>query len=844
MSKRIAKKLLLIGWDSADWKIINPLLDAGKMPALERLINGGVIGNLATLDPPLSPVLWTSIATGKRADKHGILGFVEPNPEIGGIRPVNVTSRTCKAIWNILHQQGMRSNVISWWPSHPAEPINGVMVSNYYSKIDNPDQNKWIMPEGTIHPESVRNEYFKLRVHLKELTGDILLPFIPNLAGIDQEKDTRVLSLARFVAQSASIHAATTRAIRTNEWDFSAVYFDAIDHICHGYMKYTPPKVATVSDEDFETYQHVVEGMYLFHDMMLDRYLELIDDDTIVMLISDHGFNSEHMRLAEIPHCNTAPAFEHSPFGIFCINGPGIKKDERVYGATLLDIAPTILTCFGLPVGEDMDGKVLTSVFEEATVPESISSWEDIEGDCGMHDENTRINTHESAEALKQLVELGYIEDPGEDNNLSAEKAIREDRYNLAKIKAIRRNHYEALSDFEQLYSEDNSDIRFNLELIKLYMHFKRFSDARRIMTNLAGIKDSTVVEFDMLNGIILFNEGKHDEALTVFQSLSELDIRQPGIRLQLALIYTQVDSYDEAIEHLIKELEIDENNALAHYHLGHCYLQTGQYEKAADSLLDSIGLNYSLPAAHYYLGIALYVLGKFDEASGAFNVFLTMAPSNLNARLVLARIMEQQNSSQFQIINNQISQMKKGEIIIVSGLPRSGTSMMMQMLRSAGVELLTDEIRNPDENNPKGYYEFEPVKSLARDSSWMAQADGKAVKVIAQLLKFLPDGFTYKVVFMKRNLNEVLASQQKMLGKDSKVFPMAIAETFKKEVARLEGWFATQPNMTVYFADYGKLVADPMSEAAPICTFLNLEAGSAEKMVMAIDASLHRNKA
>ena len=79
MAKRLAKKILLIGWDAADWKIINPLLDKGEMPALESLINNGVMGNIATLDPPLSPMLWTSIATGKRADKHGILGFTEPD---------------------------------------------------------------------------------------------------------------------------------------------------------------------------------------------------------------------------------------------------------------------------------------------------------------------------------------------------------------------------------------------------------------------------------------------------------------------------------------------------------------------------------------------------------------------------------------------------------------------------------------------------------------------------------------------------------------------------------------------------------------------------------------------
>lgn len=843
MSKRIAKKLLLIGWDSADWKIINPLLDAGKMPALEKLINKGVIGNLATLDPPLSPVLWTSIATGKRADKHGILGFVEPDPEIGGIRPINVTSRTCKAIWNILHQNGMKSNVIGWWPSHPAEPINGVMVSNYYQKIDNVDAEKWLMPNGTIHPESRRNEFFKLRVHIAELTGDIIHPFVPNLHLIDQENDTRVSSIARFVAQTASLHAAATRAMRTTEWDFTAVYFDAIDHICHGFMKYAPPQVPGVSNEDFENYKGVVEGIYLFHDMMLERYLQLADDDTIVMLVSDHGFNSEHMRLNEIPHCNTAPAFEHSPFGIFCISGPGIQHDERVYGATLLDIAPTILTCFGIPIGEDMDGKVLLSIFEESTSLKTIPSWEEIEGECGMHDENERINTSDSAEALQQLVELGYIEDPGEDKNLAAEKAIRESRFYLAKIKAIRKNHEESLIDFQQLYEEDKSDIRFNLELIKLLIHFKKFKEAREIMSNLQTIKDASIVEIDILDGIILFNEGEFNKSLKIFENLSSKALRQPGIHLQLAMIYMQMDDYEKGVEFLRIELSIDENNTLAHYHLGLCLLNLGLFQEAADSFLDCIGLNYSLPAAHYYLGVTLSKMNATKDAINALSVFLTLAPTNFNARILLSKLLKNIEPEMSKKLTEQIINMKKGEVIIVSGLPRSGTSMMMQILDAAGVSILSDKIRNADDNNPKGYFEFEPVKSLARDSSWLDQADGKAVKVIAQLLKFLPDGYKYKVVFMTRNLNEVLSSQQKMLGKDSKVFPLALSETFKKELARIENWFQIQPNFEVMYADYGDLISKPDAEIDKICDFLQIDQGNKSKMIGAVDSTLHRNK-
>ena len=112
-------RLLLIGWDAADWKVIQPLLDSGQMPNLARLIAGGVHGNLATIYPALSPMFWTSIATGKRPYKHGIHGFSEPLPDGSGVRPITLLSRKTKAVWNILNQTGHRSLVVGWWPSHP-----------------------------------------------------------------------------------------------------------------------------------------------------------------------------------------------------------------------------------------------------------------------------------------------------------------------------------------------------------------------------------------------------------------------------------------------------------------------------------------------------------------------------------------------------------------------------------------------------------------------------------------------------------------------------------------------------------------------------------------------------
>jgi predicted AlkP superfamily phosphohydrolase/phosphomutase len=152
MPEPLAKKVLLIGWDAADWKVINPLLDQGLMPTLDDFINHGVMGNLATLRPILSPMLWNSIATGKRPNKHGIHGFMEPDTQNGGIRPVSSTSRKVKAIWNILTQRGFKTHVLGWFAGHPAEPINGISVSDLFPYATAPQDQPWPLPPGAVHP--------------------------------------------------------------------------------------------------------------------------------------------------------------------------------------------------------------------------------------------------------------------------------------------------------------------------------------------------------------------------------------------------------------------------------------------------------------------------------------------------------------------------------------------------------------------------------------------------------------------------------------------------------------------------------------------------------------------
>src|SRR5262249_8970838 len=182
----LANKVLLVGWNAADWRVIDPLIAQGKMPNLAAFLNNGVRGNISTLNPPLSPMLWTSIATGKRPYKHGIHGFAEPTPDGRGVRPITNLSRRTKALWNILHQSGKTSNVVGWWPSHPAEPIRGVMVSNHYHRAHRPLDQPWPMALGTVHPPRLAKPLEEFRLHPAELDGSHIAPFGPRFGEVDQ----------------------------------------------------------------------------------------------------------------------------------------------------------------------------------------------------------------------------------------------------------------------------------------------------------------------------------------------------------------------------------------------------------------------------------------------------------------------------------------------------------------------------------------------------------------------------------------------------------------------------------------------------------------------------------
>jgi tetratricopeptide (TPR) repeat protein len=581
--------------------------------------------------------------------------------------------------------------------------------------------------------------------------------------------------------------------------------------------------------------------------MMLERLIQLAGPDTTVIVMSDHGFHQDHLRPNKLPKEPAGPAYEHSPYGILCMSGNNIQKDQRIYGATLLDITPTILTLFGLPVGKDMDGKVLVQAFEEPVQPEFIDSWETVEGEAGMHPSDRREDPWAAKEAMNQLVELGYIEAPGDDNQKNLEKITRESNYYLARVYMYKKDYDKATELLEKNF-EEQPEIRYGLSLIRCYQAQRKVQPFRTTLDKVRQMDNGNILQLDMLEGALLLLEYKPRKALEMLLRAEEKAGHMSQLHVQIGRIYLRSQHFADAERAFMKALAIDEQNSNAHHGLAVVYLRQEKYEESAESALNAIGLLYYYPAAHFTLAESLMHLGEYEKAAEAFEVVCALSPGNRKAHLWLIRLYQNQLADPQKADEHKefIKAKIKGVITVVSGLPRSGTSMMMQMLKNGGLEILTDTVRGADSNNPKGYWEYEKVKKMMTDTSWLEEANGKVVKIIAPLLPYLPAKYDYKIIFMQRDMAELLRSQQIMLGKKSEVeknaFPIVLSEAFKKQLEQARAWIGRSPNVSILNVDYAAAVENPAETAENVTEFLG-EDLNIEEMVESVDESLYRNK-
>jgi len=543
-------KVILIGLDGATWDVILPLVKQGKTSNLERLIKQGSWADLETIEPTVSPVIWTSIITGKNPDKHGIPDFYVRPP--GTYDAVLVTSniRKTKALWNILSEREKKVCVVGWQVTWPAEEIAGFMVSDrslYYSNYNT-------MTDLT-YPKELYEEIKQLNIHGNDVSIEHLKSLNLPTADTCRENKSPCLSTPLEDFQSAYSWDQThvnigLHLLSQYEWDLFIVYLKGIDQISHYYWKYMEPQYFEVSQEEINKYKDAIKNYYIYVDTILGDFLQFADRDTIVFIVSDHGFHPtvpgryadyrplsfnkllEKVDLLKYKHnmsdlsfrdfdkeetiigqnteayeCGNAPGswkrkiclnlkgrepegiiepaeYEkaaekvkqllsnimiketrrpflrvepcseadcdftailnvnqediekrhltylnkidslpirelflysdvsgnhfHAPEGILAIWGKNIQKG-KIEDAHVFDIAPTILYLMGLPVGKDMDGKILTSTIIPEFVKKKPVEYIDTH-DVEERKESKPLASPADEEIKEKLRSLGYIQ--------------------------------------------------------------------------------------------------------------------------------------------------------------------------------------------------------------------------------------------------------------------------------------------------------------------------------------------------------------------------------------------------------------------------------------------------
>jgi predicted AlkP superfamily phosphohydrolase/phosphomutase/tetratricopeptide (TPR) repeat protein len=784
-------KVVVVGWDSADWKIIDKLMANGLMPAIKSIVDNGVKGKLATLDPPLSPMLWTSMATGKRPYDHGILGFVEPDGN-GGIRSVSSHSRKVKAIWNIFTMEGIKSNIVGWWPSNPVESINGCMVSNLFQQEKMGGEvielDKWNMPEGTIYPERIKDRLAELRVHPHEITGNLVMPFVPQALNLDKKKDKRLTVISKFLAHSATIHAAATELMETEPWDFTAVYHDALDHFSHGFMKFHPPQMKGITDEDFGLFKDVVIGAYIYHDMMLDRILKMTDDDTTVMVISDHGFHSDHLRPTHVPQIPSGPAIEHAPYGIIAIKGPGIKKGERIYGASVLDITPTLLSLYDLPIGKDMAGKPLIDIYEAEKKISYIDSWENVEKDGGSLVVEAKVSNEANESALQQLIDLGYIDDFNKDTkdpNQFLKDNIKENNFYLAKSYSSAGKFEEALEILLEIESREEPDFRFLIEIVNCSVKTKRFKLAEEY---LAFIRTKNVISksyIDVLESKVQIGLNNPDKAVSLLKSALNENPDAIEILLDLGRLLNSIRFSTEAETCFKKVIEKDPDNPYAYHGVGIAKLREEKYEDAIEYFLDAIDRLYHYPLAHFHLGEAFALSKMYEEAIQCFEVVQTMTQNIPKVFRWLADLNEiTGDQEKYEFYTKMVQKLSRSHKKIITGLPSEKLQKHLEKLIEKGEEIggfktsiFEDQI-NIGENN------------------WMNELETDIIYVPLNLVSSLNAFNSYEITLIEESADESMKYILKRKRFKEASIDVSLLEDLKKQERIALIWINQQPNL------------------------------------------------
>ncbi|MCZ6767582.1 MAG: alkaline phosphatase family protein [bacterium] len=439
--------ILLFGVDGLEWDVVLPLIHEGRMPTIARLMERGSSGRISTMSPTSSPIIWTSIATGKIAQKHGILGFAYGlNGIDGDLQLYTSTDRRTKAFWDILSDYKRTVGTIGWWMTFPVEPINGIMVAQTNTLPESGiNRTVTIMKgmlmrgvDGQVYPAERQDEMIELLEQSDAALPELTRRIFGEFKHPHTELTSRLWQNSQWAFRAdATYLSIAERIIETADRpELMAVYMGGPDVVGHRYWRYRQPQKYQhpPTREEIEDYGRIIDDYYVYVDQSLDRLLRAYGTEVTVIVVSDHGMGPINL---DKTYDSDGPSKEvlsggHpkevEPPGVIIACGPRIRKtplrkplsdlqiEDLPFLCSVLDVTPTLLTLMGIPVGRDMDGLASTHIVEsdwldehkvEAVATHDTKEWRASRRAAALR------SPHE-AERLEQLRALGYIADDEE----------------------------------------------------------------------------------------------------------------------------------------------------------------------------------------------------------------------------------------------------------------------------------------------------------------------------------------------------------------------------------------------------------------------------------------------
>ncbi|MDH3216218.1 MAG: alkaline phosphatase family protein [Candidatus Krumholzibacteria bacterium] len=560
---RPLRKVVFVGVDGADWHIIDELIAQNRLPNFKKLVREGASGPLTSIEPLLSPLIWTTMATGRLPEEHGILNFTVADPETGKKLPISRLYRKVDAFWNILSDYHRSVDVIGWLATFPAEPISGVMVTDRFGYLAYADAGE--ATAGTVSPVERMDELRGLVTPSTSVSYEEFYPFVHlDRAAFIQNRSSAfdpknpISSMLMLYASAKTYRRITNHLFAGDQPDFLATYFELVDATKHLFMHYAPPRRPHVDESGYEINKDAVTAAYVMQDSIIGEFIDKCDDNTVLIVASDHGFKSGESRPQQRPEIWAGKAaFWHRLDGIICLYGNGIRTGFAIEGASILDIAPTFLALQGLPKPQDMPGKILESAFADvlaSRVNRSVVSSLDRERE--VDDLALTSGGAATDEALKKLEALGYItpDNPDAYNNLG-QRYQEQGRYS------------EAIAEFEKALAINPNFPGALNNLGVCYGKLKQYDKAEASLKKAIQLNPEDV--YAMNNLAVMFMSLKQlDRARRYSEESVAIEPKYANGHLTLGSIYATMGLLDLAETEFEKALVIDPANRSAQVNL------------------------------------------------------------------------------------------------------------------------------------------------------------------------------------------------------------------------------------------------------------------------------------